>query len=77
MALGTARLLGLPIEDNGLAVIALPLPPLPAVGPARRTHHRALGRCLGRDQYVGVHIAAVEPVGPGEKITIGQVLLKG
>jgi hypothetical protein len=37
MALGTARLLGLPIDDKGLQVIALPFPPLPTVGSKRRT----------------------------------------
>jgi hypothetical protein len=32
MALGTVRLLGLPIQHEGLQVIAFPFPPLPAVG---------------------------------------------
>ena len=62
MALGTARLLGLPIDDKGLEVIAFPFPPLPAVGPERRTHHIDLMRRLGGDQEVCVHIAAVEQV---------------
>jgi hypothetical protein len=34
-------------------------------------------RCLGRDQEVCVHRAAVEHVCPGEEITIGHVLLHG
>jgi hypothetical protein len=50
MALGTARLLGLPIDDKGLEVIALPFPPLSAVGPERRTNHIDLMRPLGGDQ---------------------------
>ena len=48
MALGTARLLGLPIDDKGLQVIALPFPPLPAVGPKRRTNHIDLMLASGR-----------------------------
>jgi hypothetical protein len=39
MALGAARLLGLPIDDKGLEVIAFAFPLLPAVGPKRRTDH--------------------------------------
>jgi hypothetical protein len=65
MALGTARLPGLPIDDKGLKVIAFPFPPLPTIGPERRTNHIDLMRCLGCDQEVGVHIAAVERGGPG------------
>jgi hypothetical protein len=36
MALGTVRLLGLPIDDKGLQVIALACPSLPAIGPKGR-----------------------------------------
>ena len=50
MSLGTVRLLGLPIKDKGLEVIAPPFPPLPTVGPERRTHHIDLMRRLGCDQ---------------------------
>ncbi len=50
MPLGTARLLGLPIDDKGLQVIALPFPPLPTIGPERWANHIDLVRCLGRDQ---------------------------
>jgi hypothetical protein len=50
MALGAARLLGLPIDGKGLQVIALPFPPLPAVGPKGRTNHIDLMRRLGCDQ---------------------------
>jgi hypothetical protein len=50
MSLGTVRLLGLPLEDNGLQVIALPFPPLPTLGPKRRTHHLDLMRRPGGDQ---------------------------
>jgi hypothetical protein len=54
LALGTARLLGLPIDDQGLEVVALPFPPLPTVGAKRRTHHLDLLLGLGGDQEVGI-----------------------
>jgi hypothetical protein len=73
MTLGTARLLGLLIDDKGLEVIAFACPPLPAVGPKRRTNHIDLMRPLGGDQELRIHIAAVEQVGPGEEITIDSV----
>jgi hypothetical protein len=56
---------------------ALPFLPLSAVGPARRTNHIDLMRRLDGHQEVGIHIAAVEHVGPGEEISIGYVLLDG
>jgi hypothetical protein len=68
---GTVHLLGVPIDDKGLEVIAFSGPPLPAVGPKRRTNYIDLMRPLGGDQEVGIHIAGVEQVGPGEEITIG------
>ena len=71
MALGTARLLGLPIDDKGLQVIAFARPPLPAIGPKGRPDHIDLMLGLGGDQEVGIHIAAVEQVGAGQQITIG------
>jgi hypothetical protein len=77
MALGTVRLLALPIDDKRLQVTALPFLPLSAVGPARRTTHIDLMRRLGDHQEVGIHITAVEHVGPGEEIAIGYVLLDG
>ena len=75
--MGAAGLLGLPIDDKGLQVIALPFPPLPTIGPERRTNHIDLMRRLGCDQSVCVHIAAVEHVCPRKEIPIGQVLLDG
>jgi hypothetical protein len=77
MALGTARLLGLPIEDKGLEVIALPFPPLPTVGSKRRTHHIDLMLGLGGHEEVRIDIPAVEQVYAWENITIGSVLLDG
>jgi hypothetical protein len=71
MAFGVARLLGLPIDDNGLQGIACPFPPLPAVGPKRPTHHIDLMLGLGGDQEVRIDIAAVEQVYAWEDITIG------
>jgi hypothetical protein len=55
----------------------LPFPPLPTIGPKRWTNDINLMRRLGRDQEVGIPIAAVEHVGPGQEIPIGQVLLNG
>jgi hypothetical protein len=71
MALGAARLLGLPIDDKGLEVIAFPFPPLPAVGPKRWTNHINLMLSLGGDQEVRIDIAAVEQVDAWEDIPIG------
>ena len=71
MPLGTVRLLGLSIDDKGLEVIAFPFPPLPAVGPTRRTHHLDLMLGLGGDQEVRSDIAAVEQVYAWADITIG------
>jgi hypothetical protein len=62
MALGAARLLGLPIDDKGLEVIAFAFPLLPAVGPKRRTNHINLMLGLGGDEEVRIDIAAVEQV---------------
>ena len=77
MALRTVRPLGRPIDDQGLEVIAFPLPPLPAVGPKRRTDHSDLMLGVGSDEEVRIDIAAVEHVDAGEHITSGEVLLEG
>lgn len=71
MALRTVRLLGLPIEDKGLEVVALSFPPLPTVGAKRRTNHIDLMLGLGGDQEVRIDIPAVEQVYAGENITVG------
>jgi hypothetical protein len=73
MTLGTARLLGLPIDDEGLEVIALPFPPLPAVGPERRTDHIDLMLGLRGDQEVRIDIAAVQQVRAREKLSMREV----
>jgi hypothetical protein len=73
MALGAARPLGLPIDDEGLEVIALPCPPLPAVGPERRTDHIDLMLGLGGDEQVCIDIAAVEQVRAREELPLGEV----
>ena len=62
IALGTGCLLGLPIDDKGLEVIAFPFPPLPAVGPKRRTKHIELMVRLGGDQELRIDVTAVEQV---------------
>src|SRR5262245_49802692 len=48
-----------------------PFPPLPAVGPKRRTNHLDLMLGLGGDQEVRIDIAAVEQVDAWADITIG------
>ena len=68
---GTARLLGLPLDDKGLEVVASPFPPLPTVGAKRRPNHIDLMLGLGGDQEVRVDIPAVEQVCAWEEMTIG------
>jgi hypothetical protein len=69
--LGTARLLSIPIQDEGLQVIALARPSLPAIGPKGRPDDVDLVPGLGGDEEVRIDIAAVEQVCPGEEIPIG------
>jgi hypothetical protein len=71
VALETARLLGLPIEDRGLQVIAFPFPPVTTVGAKRRANHIDPMLGLGGDQEVRIDIAAVEQVDAWEHITSG------
>jgi hypothetical protein len=71
MPLGTARLLGLPINDKSLEVIAPSFPPLPTVGAKRRTDHIDQMLGPGGSQEVRIDIAAVEQVDAWENITIG------
>ena len=77
MALGTARLLGVPIDDKGLQVIAFARPLLPAVGPEGRPDDIDLMPGLGRHQEVRIHIATVEHVCARQQITLGQVVMDG
>lgn len=75
LSLGTARLLGLSLDDTGLEVVASPFPPLPTVGAKRRPNHLERMRGLGRDQQVRIDSPAVEPVAAWEEMTMGEVLL--
>jgi hypothetical protein len=77
MALGTVRLLGVPIDDQGLQVRALARPSLPAVGPKGRPDDIDLMLGLGGDQEVGIDIAAVEEVRARQQITLGQFVVDG
>jgi hypothetical protein len=77
MSLGATCLLGFPIEDKGLQVIATSFPSLSTVGAKRRPNHIDLMLGLGGHEEVRIDIAAVEQVGPGKEIAIGQVLLDG
>jgi hypothetical protein len=69
MALGAARLLGLPIQGKGLQIIALAGLMLPAIGAEGGPHHIDLMLSLGRHQEVGIHIAAVEQVGSRQQLS--------
>ena len=60
MSLGTVGLLGVPIQDKGLQVIAVCDLMLPAIGPKGRSDDIDLVLLLRGDQEVGIHIAAVE-----------------
>lgn len=71
MALGATRLLGFPIDDKSLEVIASPFPSLPTVGSKRRTHHIDLMLGLGGNEEVRIDIPAVKQVDAWEEIPIG------
>jgi hypothetical protein len=73
MPLRTARLLGVPIDDQGLQVIPPSGLPVPAVGPKGGPHAIDLMVRLGGDQEVRIHIAAVESGRAREQITLGKV----
>ena len=77
MPLRTAGLVCLPINHEGLQVIALSCQSLPAIGATSWPDHIKMMLCLGGDQEVGIDIAAVEHVCPGQEIPIRQVLLNG
>jgi hypothetical protein len=77
VGLGTACLLGLPIDDKGLEVVACPFPPLPTGGAKRRTNDIDLMLGLRSDQEIRIDIAAVEHVDAWEENPISQVVLDG
>ena len=62
MPLGTVGLVRLPIQDEGLQVIAVFNLVLPAIGSKGGPNHINLVLLRGH-QEVGIHIAAVEQVG--------------
>jgi hypothetical protein len=74
MALGTARLLSVPIQDKGLQVIALAGLMLPARGAEGGPHHIDLMLSLGCHQEVGIHRAAVEQVDSRQQVPGGSVV---
>jgi hypothetical protein len=63
MALGTARLLGLPSQHQGLQIITLAGLMLPTIGPKGRAYDSDVMLALCGDLEVGIHIAAVKQVG--------------
>lgn len=68
------RLLGLPIQDKGLQIVALSGMMLPAIGAEGGANHIDLILGLGRHQEVGIDIAAVEHMGAGQQITCGSIV---
>jgi hypothetical protein len=73
MTLGTARLLGFPIDDKGLEVIAFPFPSLPTVGPKRRPNYIDLMLRLGGDEEVRIDISAVQQMRARAELPLGEV----
>ena len=51
--------------------MALPGPPLMAIGAKGRTHHLDVVLGLGRDQELGIDVATVEQVCAGEEVAHG------
>src|SRR6266702_7103902 len=76
MPLGTAGLVGVSIQDEGLQVIAMGDFMLPAVGPKGRPNHIDLVLLRGH-QEIGIHVAAVEQMGAREQVPSGQILDDG
>ena len=76
MPLGTAGLVGLPIQDEGLQVIAVGDLVLPTIGPKGRPDHIDLVLLRGH-QEVGIHIAAVEQMCARQQVSCGQILDDG
>lgn len=74
MPLGTVGLLGVPISDEDLQVIAVVDRMLPAIGAKGRPHHVDVIRALRRDQEGGIHVATVEQVGSRQQIPGCSVL---
>ena len=68
--------MGVPIQDEGLQVIAMGDLMLPAVGPKGRPDHIDLVLLCGH-QEIGIDIAAVEQMGAREQVPSGQILDDG
>jgi hypothetical protein len=77
LPLGTAGPVRLPIHHEGLEVIPLACQPWPAIRPKGGPDHINLTRCLGGDEALRIHIAAVEHVGAWQEITPGEVVVDG
>jgi hypothetical protein len=73
MALGTVHRLRVPISDEGLQVIALARPSLPAIGPQGRPDDIDLMLGLGGDEEVRIDIAAVQQGRAREEFSRGEV----
>jgi hypothetical protein len=74
MALGTARLLGVPIQDKGLSIVALAGVMWPAIGADGGPHPIDLMLGLGRHQAVGIPRAAVKQVGSRQQLLGGSIV---
>ena len=71
MPLGTAGLVGVPIQDEGLQVIAMGDLVLPTIGAKGRADHIDLVLLRGH-QEVGIHVAAVEQVRARQQVSCGS-----
>jgi hypothetical protein len=74
LALGTARLLGLPVQHQGLPITTWSGLLWPTIGPKGRADPIDVMLALCGDQEVGIHIAAVQPVSAGQEITGGHIV---
>jgi len=76
MPLGTAGLVGVPIQHKGLQVIAMGKLVLPTRGPKGRSDHIDLVLRCGH-QEVGIDRAAVEPMGSRPEVSCRHILDDG
>ena len=76
VAVGTPRLVGGPIHDEGLSTIASAGLMWLARGAKGWTDHRNLVQALGTGQALRVHIATLESMRARAEIPLGSILLK-
>jgi len=64
-------LVGVPIQDEGLEIIALSDLLLPTIGAKGRPDHIDLVLALRRDEKVSIHVATVQQMGARQQIPCG------